>query len=935
MRFAAIHILKKFLLVYCVLCMDMQLSRADVDDRHVFSVSVVDKVTGEPLVYPNCFLRSEEGGRKLVAGGDMHGVCRFYDLPDGVYGITVLYMGEMFDCGKMTVKSGLSAFTVKINIKPILIDEAVVIATEPRGSVTKSVVGVDAMKHLQPSSIADVLELIPGGRATDPAFSSAQIVSLREASVPGSNYTTSSLGTQFTMDGIPLSTNANLQSTPAYSSYGGSFVNQGVDMRSISADDIESVEVVRGIASAEYGDLTSGMVNIKRRRGGRDLTARFKSDMKSKLFYVGKGFETSGTKDPVKINIGAGYLDTKADPRNTRQNYRRLSASFRVNRSWTGNDDFVFSAGGSFDYSGSFDNAKSDLNLDFGTHGPVERYKSQYNRFALSGDFRLSSRRNGFFRRFDLKAAVSADMDVIDRWKYVALGSEVPLSTAREEGEYNVEALPAKYEASMKIEGIPFNAFFKSTAHFRFGGPKFGNNLLAGAEWSMDKNYGRGLVFDVTRPFSPDMNVRPRAFNSIPAMHQFSLYAEDNMSIVLGSGFRLDAMLGLRASMLLNLSGAYDLSRKVFADPRVNATLYFPSFDLDGGPFEVSLSGGFGMHTKFPTLDYLYPEYIYYDIPQMNFWPADPEKRLVNLKVFKIDPVNHALDAAINLKWEIRGDFSWKDNSLSVTYFREDMTSGFRYQGRLVTFVTKDYDEQSVDPSQLTGPPDLSNVPYVLDTLLTTYSVPDNGSRTLKEGVEFSFVSARIRPIRTRIIVTGAWFRTVYRNSLPDFYRPLSNVGGKTYPYIGYYAETDGYLREMFNTNFTFDTQIPRLGLIFTTSFQCLWFTGSQTLYVNPYPEYYIDNSGTWHEFTDESAENDLLAQLIQDSDPSVFRYNTVPFSMNVNLKVTKTLFRDKLSLSVFVNKILDVTPAYRTSAGVLVRRSVHPYFGMELNFKI
>ena len=147
----------------CVLCMDMQLSRADVDDRHVFSVSVVDKVTGEPLVYPNCFLRSEEGGRKLVAGGDMHGVCRFYDLPDGVYGITVLYMGEMFDCGKMTVKSGLSAFTVKINIKAILIDEAVVIATEPRGSVTKSVIGVDAMKHLQPSSIADVLELIPGG----------------------------------------------------------------------------------------------------------------------------------------------------------------------------------------------------------------------------------------------------------------------------------------------------------------------------------------------------------------------------------------------------------------------------------------------------------------------------------------------------------------------------------------------------------------------------------------------------------------------------------------------------------------------------------------------------------------------------------------------------------------------------------------------------
>ncbi len=34
-------------------------------------------------------------------------------------------------------------------------------------------------------------------------------------------------------------------------------------MRSISTDDIESVEVVRGIPSAEYGNLTSGMINYK------------------------------------------------------------------------------------------------------------------------------------------------------------------------------------------------------------------------------------------------------------------------------------------------------------------------------------------------------------------------------------------------------------------------------------------------------------------------------------------------------------------------------------------------------------------------------------------------------------------------------------------------------------------------------------------------
>ena len=62
----------------------------------------------------------------------------------------------------------------------------------------------------------------------------------------------------------------------------------GVDMRSIATDDIQEVEIVRGIPSVKYGDLTSGLVKITRRRGGNNLSARFKADMNSKLFLCGK-----------------------------------------------------------------------------------------------------------------------------------------------------------------------------------------------------------------------------------------------------------------------------------------------------------------------------------------------------------------------------------------------------------------------------------------------------------------------------------------------------------------------------------------------------------------------------------------------------------------------------------------------------------------------
>ena len=54
---------------------------------------------------------------------------------------------------------------------------------------------------------------------------------------------------------------------------------------------------------------------------------------------------------------------------------------------------------------------------------------------------------------------------------------------------------------------------------------------------------------------------------------------------------------------------------------------------------------------------------------------------------------------------------------------------------------------------------------------------------------------------------------------------------------------------------------------------------------------------------------------------------------MNVNLKVTKKLYDDKITCSLFVNKIFSVNKDFYLWKR-LQRRSVLPYFGMELSFK-
>ena len=52
-----------------------------------------------------------------------------------------------------------------------------------------------------------------------------------------------------------------------------------------------------------------------------------------------------------------------------------------------------------------------------------------------------------------------------------------------------------------------------------------------------------------------------------------------------------------------------------------------------------------------------------------------------------------------------------------------------------------------------------------------------------------------------------------------------------------------------------------------------------------------------------------------------------------LNLKATKTIGR-YLRIAMFVNRLLDWLPSYRTN-GLLIRRSANPYFGMELNVSI
>lgn len=898
---------------------------------------VVDAKTQEAIVGA---VVTQKSSKKVLAITDIDGKCELSSSYEGNL-VVITYVGYK----SLTIPLKNHAI-IPLRQNATALGEVVVTARASDGPVTSSIIGRDAMTHLQPNSIADLMELLPGGYAKDPNMGEANTITLRETGTMGAygaitknnNYSISSLGTQFMVDGVPISTDANLQYSPlsdTQSSASSSTVennrnitNRGVDMRSISTDDIESVEVVRGIPSVEYGNLTSGLINIKKIRRAIPLTARFKADGYSKLFSLGKGLQLDGEGNSI-LNVDLGYMDSKIDPTDNFENYKRVTGALRYTLRGDRKEKIKWQWNSAFDYSGSFDDSKSDPDINYGR---VDEYKSSYSRLALTNGFNVKMSKS-WFKELDVNTLVSLQLDRLRQTRLVAPQRYgiVPLSWS--DGENEAQAVYAEYTAHYLCDGKPFNAYVKVKGVMGFKTPYTLHTIKVGANWDLARNFGRGQVYDMHHPLSVSgWSSRPRKYSDIPSLQNFSLFVEELMKANVGK-CQLELMVGLRLNTLLGLERQFDMSGKYYADPRANLAWHLPKFKLGGKPMSISLNGGYGITTKMPTLNYLYPDKYYSNFICMAYYDtANPEQdsKFV-VHTYVQDPTNYHIKPARNHKWEIRLDMDWNDNRLSVDYFRESMTSGFRY-----STIYGVYDYKSYDVSQMAAGKDYTTLPYENKRVLDGYQQSSNGSELVKQGIELAFTSQRIHCLRTRINVTGAWFHTRYTNSQP-MYSPVTTVIDGTAvrdKYVGLYDWNEGRENDRLNTNVTFDTQIPEWKLIFTTSVQCMWMIRTKQMWKNGTPMVYISSEdGQLHAYTEDSQDDPYLMQLVRTYNEDQFKPFTVPMSMLINLKMTKEIGK-YMRLSFFANKILDYLPDY-TANGKVIRRNASPYFGVEAGFTI
>lgn len=820
----------------------------------------------------------------------------------------------------------------------INIDDVYVTARESKNINTSSVIDKEAMQLLQPSSFTDLLELLPGGRAQDPNLTSFNAIKLREVNLKGKSVTSnkydmSSLGISFYVDGAPINTNSDLQSvnnfTTSTTNTARENTNRGLDLRSLGTDDIEKVTIVRGIPSVEYGDLTSGLVLIERKKGASPYTFRAKTDGFGKLFALGKGYTLS---ENSFLNIDIGYTQSTSNPTESFENFNRATGSIRFDKTWNSINTYNFKS--NFDYNTTLDNKKTDPDNSY----ILDKYYGGKQRYALNNQFSIKYHQKRWIDELQFVSSFSFNKDIIKEDKWIQARTATILVNSLVQGSHEAQFLTPSYLSNIFVEGMPLTAYHKIVSNHHLTYRNFHNKLKFGIESNYSKNFGQGQQYDLNFPAIANTGVtaRPRAFENIPGMHTLSGFAEDNFSWSIHN-FKLDAAIGIRAFTMTSLSKNYSMMNKVYAEPRTNLRLHLPKFLIDNKPFEIIIGGGIGAHKKTPTLDHLYPNLQYRDIVELNFYHNNPEYRIAQAYTDITNPVNYSISPATNNKYEVNTDFDYDGNRLSLTLFKENMQDAFRPSSLYKTIAYQLYDNTSIDLTNLHQKPSVSDFASAPRNEFYAYTQTENASQILKNGFEFQFMTRRFKGINTRFTLIGAYYKTIYKNS-QEAWRLNTNIvhNGLNRQVIGKYLDDDGSIREMLNSNFTLDSYLPTIGLNLSASFQALWFTSSQNMLKLGTPvAYRFADANIELPFNETSLNDPTLLQLVETYSPTTFLRFKEPLDLQVNLKASKS-FKNYIKASVFINRLFLHRPEYTSALGLNVVRSLDaPYFGMELTISL
>lgn len=916
------------LVTLLLLCMTVHFAWAQQakasGDSHTISMTVTDEKTKETVIMASCSL--DPLGSITVT--DVDGKATFQKVPSGQYTLKVSYVGYETYTSLLRVDKDL---TLSIQLVPtsLALKEVVVTAkTKTSGASTASVIGRQAIDHLQASSLADIMQLIPGKVMTNTDLTQQSNLQLRTLR----NNNTSAFGSSIVVDGVPLSNNGQLTQGQFSSA---TFV--GTDLRQIAADNIDNVEVVRGIPSAEYGDLTSGLVIVHSKMGVTPWQLKAKVNPVMTNASLTKGFSLN--KAGI-MNVNFDYAKAWGDPRQKTRSFDRytfnLGYSYDISKQW--HTETKFRMLSARDWTGNDPDAKQD----------GSDTKNQTLNFGMTHNGRISVDKR-FMRMLNYTVGISyGGVDNVQT-RYVPVSTGLlPILTSRETGYFNVPWKTQSYLATGRTESRPGNVYAKLSDTFYFKMGKTRQNIKAGLEYHYDWNNGRGYYNDVdSLPLRPNSNGRPRAFNDVPGLHQLAAFAEDNFLWNINKVNRLNVNFGLRFTTMQPFSNVATAS----LSPRLNVSFSATRW--------LDIRGGIGLNSKTPGLAYLYPDSKYDDRVVANYMPqSDRAAQLLayHTQAYTV-PYSKDLKNATTTKVEFGLDIKLRGGRrLSLLAYQDRTPNGF---GSVSDFMVYPYSIYTPAQGLNITPGSATTIDYTnpyrtLDVFMTTGRV-GNTNTTVNKGVEFDFDLGEIRPLHTSFFFSGAYSETktysTERNTtaVREALLPATYTDYDITPFRIIYPSGQDYekSRQFINT-LRVVTNIPALKMVASFTAQAIWYNWSTSFHSDKVPIGYFGTDLAVHDLTPDMLSGYLgldgqyysarpsgvttiaLSDLSQHYTDN--KATKSPVEWNLQGRLTKQLSNFG-GLSLYVNNMIYYEPYLRNNTTqTLSQRNTGKFsFGVEL----
>lgn len=824
--------------------------------------TVIDEEDGNPVI--GAYVTMAE--LSLWAITDDKGEFVLNGIPSGSYTLKVQSMGYENHEVTCTIKAGESQQHIAIKLRQATLKlKDVVVVAERKKSATSTSYSIDrmALDNQQVLSLAGVMSLLPGGKTTNNNLTDDSRIALRSSSQEKGN---ASFGTGIEIDGVRMDNNAAMDETSSAST------------RMIGTSDVESVDIISGIPSVEYGDLSNGIVKVNLRKGVSPFVFEAKVNQTTEQYAISKGTPLVPLKggrsrrDMGVVNVSFEHARSFSNTASPHTAYSRNILSLRYNR--------------------TFMQKTTPLTLSLGTSGNIGGYNSEsdpdntlesYTKSRdnmIRGNMELNWLLNkSWITNLSLKSSVTYQDHLVENYANASSASSQPYIHVTERGyhiaETNVYSLPTGegqgggiilgptgywYVRSYNDQKpLTITANMKGNWVRRMG--KTISNLTLGADMKTTGNKGKGTYYE---DYSLAPTWRPYRYDLLPWLTNYALYAEETMTLMPNQSNTLQLMAGVRHDISQIKKSEYG-NVSAFA-PRLTGRYTWRNADEDAAMESLTLHAGWGRSYKLPSFQVLYPTPSYEDVLAFTPGSTYDNKAYYAYYTSPTTPIYNS-----SLRWQstdqtdIGFELTLLGTRISLSAFRHKTRNPYTSVVRYSPYTYNVTSQSAVEKCGIaaidrryaidreTGVVTVSDaqgihapviLPYTTQRAYQGQRMFTNGSDVERYGLEWIIDFTKIEKLNTSIRLDGNYYR--YRGLDETLFAggtsgqgsnssPNGGAGGGLYPLIGYYrgssstsvataasgSISNGSINKELNMNATITTRIPQVRLIMMLRMEC------------------------------------------------------------------------------------------------------------------